>query len=217
MWAALDCIVSSSFSLLLTNPHLYISVCITNKLERKGILLLWNYNNAYLFINCSLCNCICARPVVPVQQTFGIVSFLWIVEDGSSGWNCFPSNLVDLEGGSPLADQLNSSCAASDQRDRTVDGETLETIWCDQSLLGISLNISTPPLCSRSHAPNRQHPPPWQHLVLLVGRWTFDELHRPQRRKRKDPSLDQWLYLHRLFYWPPLCCCRPCQGGAEWF
>ena len=40
----------------------------------------------------------------------------------------FSSNLVDLEGGRPLADQLNSSSAASDKRDRTVDGETLETI-----------------------------------------------------------------------------------------
>ena len=49
----------------------------------------------------------------------------------------FSSNLVDLEGGRPLADQLNSSSAAPDKRDRTVDGEALETIWC-KSLLSIS-------------------------------------------------------------------------------
>ena len=68
--------------------------------------------------------------MVPVQQTFGFVSFLCcgLWKTDFQDQIVSSSNPEDLEGGRPLADQLNSSSAAPDKRDRTVDGETLETI-----------------------------------------------------------------------------------------
>ena len=68
---------------ILTAPHKTTPVqkCLFNYYLRWREYFCDEMVNAYLFINCSLCNCICARPVVPVQQTFGLFqSFVrWIL------------------------------------------------------------------------------------------------------------------------------------------